>query len=85
MWVKTHNGNFCNLGRATDITLSREPITKKLEIHAYFEGQFVDRSGELEQNETLIATFEKDEDAEQYMKGLGLNLKAAACKLREDR
>lgn len=82
MWVKTHSGNFCNLSRATDITVAREPIAGIVEVHAYFEGSFAGRDGEVGPNRTLLASFGHDAEAERYMKGLGLLLKVAACNLR---
>ncbi len=83
MWIETQSGNFCNLGRATDIVLSRDPITKDFEIHACFADERVSGGGEVEPHNTLLVRYGSEADAKRHMKGLKLMVKAATCRLSD--
>lgn len=84
MWIKTQAGNLCNLGRATDVMVVREPLTKKFLVQAWFADESMSGGGEVEAGHTTLAGFDSEADASQYMKGLGMVVGAKLCVLNKN-
>lgn len=72
MWVRTPSSDLCNLSHARRITLEMNVISKQHEVQAWFAGE-----GEP----TVIAEYERREDAEQYREGLAGEIGARKFKL----
>ena len=72
MWVRTPTSDLCNLSHARRIVLSVCPITKGHQVRAWFAG---------DDEPTILAEYESEEDAKQHMRGLVLLTGAKKCEL----
>ncbi len=72
MWVRTPANNLCNLSHARRITLEMNVLSKQHEVQAWFAG---------EDEPTVIAEYERRDDAEQYREGLAGVIGAKKFKL----
>jgi hypothetical protein len=72
MWVRTPTNDLCNLSHARRIVLSRDPITKKHDVRAWFAG---------DDEPVVLAEYESEDDARQHMRGLVLLVGARKCEL----